>query len=325
MTDFSMEAVLGAHKQRRELLEKSGNLYAEGIAWIGGEYAPLHEARIPILDQGFLRSDLTYDVPAVWDGRFFRLDDHLERLEASCEKMRFKMPMARDAVRKTLVDMVARSGIRDAYVELIVTRGLKFIREYQSYENTLYLMVMPYVWAMPPEVQMTGGAAVVTRTVRRTPPGAMDPTIKNLQWGDFCRGWMEAMDRGAVYALLPDGDGNITEGGGYNICVIKNGALRTPLRGVLEGVTRKTVLEVARARQVRAELDFVRVEELYEADELFICTTAGGVMPLTQLDGAPVGNGEIGPITRQIWEDYWEAHYDPKLSFAIDYADLAVA
>src|SRR5689334_11647799 len=118
--------------------------------------------------------------------------------------------------------MVAKSGICDAYVELIVTRGRKFVREYVSFDYVLYLMVMPYVLAIPPAVQRTGGAAIVTRTVRRTPPGAMDPTIKNLQWGDFCRGWMEAMDRGAVYSLLPDGDGNITEGGGYNVCVIKD-------------------------------------------------------------------------------------------------------
>ncbi|WP_374656769.1 aminotransferase class IV [Phenylobacterium sp.] len=316
---YSMEKVLGAHEARRSALEVSENPLAGGVAWIQGELYPLAEARIPILDQGFLRSDLTYDVPAVWDGRFFRLDDHLDRLEASCEKMRLRIPLDRQSVRKTLIEMVVKSGIRDAYVELIVTRGLKFIREYQSYENSLYLMVMPYVWAMPPQLHPTGGKAVVTRTVRRTPPGAMDPTIKNLQWGDFVRGWLEAMDRGAVYSLLPDGDGNITEGGGYNIFVVRDGALTTPSRGVLEGVTRRTVLEIAAAKGIKAELTYVPVDALYHADEIFICTTAGGVMPITELDGQPVGGGQVGPITRQVWESYWEAHYDPKYSFAIDY------
>ncbi len=323
MTDYSMDAVLGAYETRQAELEASDNPFAHGIAWIDGEFTPIEKARIPILDQGFLRGDLTYDVPGVWDGRFFRLDDHLDRLDRSCEKMRMKVPLEREEVRKLLLQMLAKSGIRDAYVELIVTRGLKFVREYESYENNLYLLVLPYVWAMPPELQRTGGPAIVTRTVRRTPPGAMDPTIKNLQWGDFVRGWLEAMDRDAVYSLLPDGDGNITEGGGYNVCVIKDGVLRTPSRGVLEGVTRKTVLEVAEARGVKTVLDFVKVEELYEADELFICTTAGGVMPLTQLDGETVGGGQVGPVTRQIWEDYWAAHYDPKLSFEVDYSEAA--
>lgn len=320
MAAFSMENVLGAYAERTARLEASGHPLSAGAALIDGKLVPLHEARIPILDQGFLRGDLTYDVPGVWDGRFFRLDDHLDRLAASCDKMRMRLPMDRETVRRALVDMVATTGIRDAYVELIVTRGLKFVRDYQAFENSLYLLVMPYVWAMPPEYHPFGAPAVVTRTVRRTPPGAMDPTIKNLQWGDFCRGWLEAMDRDAVYALLPDGDGNITEGGGYNVCVIKDGILRTPARGVLEGITRKTVLEVAAGRQVPTELDFVAVDELYHADELFICTTAGGVMPLTTLDGRPVGDGKVGPITTAIWEGYWAAHYDPRLSFAIDYA-----
>lgn len=319
MADFSMEAVFDGHAKRKEQLAKSGNPYAQGIAWIEDELFPLAEARIPILDQGFLRSDLTYDVPGVWDGRFFRLDDHLDRLEVSCAKMRLRIPMDRATLGKTLIDMVAKTGLRDAYVELIVTRGLKFIREYQSYENNLYLLVMPYVWVMRPEFHPTGGSAVVTRTVRRTPPGAMDPTIKNLQWGDFVRGWLEASDRGAVYSLLPDGDGNITEGGGYNICIIKDGVLFTPSRGVLEGVTRKTVLEIAARKGMRTMLDFVPVEALYHADEIFICTTAGGVMPITQLDGQPVGGGQVGPRTREIWEAYWEAHYDPRYSFPIEY------
>jgi len=314
-----MEKVFAGYHARLEALEASDNPYAHGIAWIDGEFSPLAEAKIPILDQGFLRSDLTYDVPAVWDGRFFRLDDHLDRLEASCEKMRFRMPLDRATVRQTLLTMLAKSGIKDAYVELIVTRGLKFVREYKEYSNNLYLLVMPYVFAMPPQLQLQGGPAIVTRTVRRTPPGAMDPTIKNLQWGDFVRGWLEAMDRSAIYSLLPDGDGNITEGGGYNIFIVKDGVLSTPARGVLQGVTRKTVLEIAAAKGYQTRVDVVPVEDLYQADEIFICTTAGGVMPLTTLDGAPIGNGQIGPITRSIWEAYWELHYDPKLSFAVDY------
>jgi branched-subunit amino acid aminotransferase/4-amino-4-deoxychorismate lyase len=324
LTLYSMDSVLGAFERRKAQLEASSNPLAGGVAWIEGKLFPLAEARIPILDQGFLHSDLTYDVPAVWDGRFFRLDDHLDRFGASCEKMRLRNPMDRATTRDTLVDIIARTGIRDAFVELIVTRGLKFVREYKTAQNSLYLLVMPYVWAMPPQVQRTGGTAVVTRTVRRTPPGAMDPTVKNLQWGDFTRGWLEALDRGATYSFLPDGDGNVTEGGGYNIFAVKDRVLFTPIRGVLEGVTRKTVLELAAAKGMQTVVDYVPVDLLYHADEVFMSTTAGGIMPITQLDGQPVGGGQVGPVTRDIWEAYWAAHYDPKYSFAIDYS-LATA
>src|SRR5512135_216 len=253
---YSMEFVLSAHADRTAKLAKSTNPLSQGVAWIEGKLVPLTEAKIPILDQGFLHSDLTYDVPAVWDGRFFRLDDHLDRFAASCEKMRLRNPMDRKTLREALVDMVAQAEIRDAYVELILTRGLKFVREYKTAENNLYLLVMPYIWAMPPQFHKTGGSAIVTRTVRRTPPGAMDPTIKNLQWGDFTRGWLEASDRGAVYSFLPDGDGNITEGGGYNIFAVKDRVLHTPRHGVLEGITRKTLIELATAKGIKTVMDF---------------------------------------------------------------------
>ncbi|GAB1202126.1 hypothetical protein APSETT445_000737 [Aspergillus pseudonomiae] len=245
----SMQKVFAGYAARQAVLEASSNPYAKGIAWIEGEYVPLAEARIPLLDQGFMHSDLTYDVPSVWDGRFFRLDDHLTRLEVSCEKLRLKVPLPREEVKRVLVDMVAKSGIRDAFVELIVTRGLKGVRgtKPEDIVNSLYMFIQPYVWVMEPEVQPTGGSAIIARTVRRVPPGAIDPTIKNLQWGDLVRGMFEASDRGATYPFLTDGDAHLTEGSGFNIVLVKNGVLYTPDRGVLQGITRKSVFDAARA------------------------------------------------------------------------------
>src|SRR5690348_10264585 len=104
----TMEKVFTAYQQRQAVLEKSTNPFAKGIAWVEGQLVPLSEARIPLLDQGFMHSDLTYDVPSVWDSRFFRLDDHLSRLEASCTKLRLRLPLPREEVKKILVDMVAK-------------------------------------------------------------------------------------------------------------------------------------------------------------------------------------------------------------------------
>src|ERR1700761_881206 len=124
----TMEKIFSGYRERLAILSKSDNPFAQGIAWVQGELYPIHEASIPLLDQGFLHSDLTYDVPSVWDGRFFRLDDHLSRLQQSGAKMRLKLPLPRDEVKRLLCDMVATSGIKDAFVELIVTRGLKGVR-----------------------------------------------------------------------------------------------------------------------------------------------------------------------------------------------------
>ena len=323
----TMKEVFDNYAQRVAALQKSKNPFARGVAWVEGELVPLHEARIPLMDQGFQHSDLTYDVPAVWAGRFFRLDDHLDRFQKSCSKMRLRFPIPREQIKKTLVEMVAKSGIRDAFVEIIVTRGLQGIRESvmnnkapEDLKNNLYMFICPYVWVMSPEVQLTGGAAIIARTVRRTPPGSHDPTIKNLQWGDLTRGMIEAYDRGATYAFLTDGDANITEGSGFNIVFIKDGILYTADRGVLEGITRKSVFDAARANNIEIRIEIVPVSLAYDCDELFMCTTAGGIMPITSLDGQPVKDGRLGPITKVIWQEYWSMHWSDEYSFAIDYS-----
>jgi branched-subunit amino acid aminotransferase/4-amino-4-deoxychorismate lyase len=217
--------------------------------------------------------------------------------------------------------MVSKSGIKDAFVEIIVTRGLKGVRgsKLDDLTNCLYLFIMPFVWVMEPGMQLAGtGSAIITRTVRRVPPGAIDPTVKNLQWGDLTRGMLEANDRGASYPFLTDGDGNLTEGSGFNIVLVKAGVIFTPDRGVLEGVTRKSVFNVAEANDIPVWMEVVPVELAYGCDEIFMCTTAGGIMPVTQLDGRPVNDGKVGPI-KKIWDGYQEMHYNPIYSFDIEY------
>jgi branched-subunit amino acid aminotransferase/4-amino-4-deoxychorismate lyase len=294
--------------------------YVEGAAFVGGEFVPAAEATVPLFDYGFLRSDLTYDVPAVWNGRFFRLDDHLARLARSCAKLRLEPPMSTPQIREMLIELVRLTQLRDAYVDIIVTRGTapKGQRDVRLARPAIYAFVVPYIWILPLAMHEAGGSAVVTRDVTRTPPGSMDPTIKNLQWGDLSRGFFEAFDRGANLPLLPDGQGNITEGC-YNIFTVHDHVLRTPARGVLEGVTRLTAMRIARSEGWEVRMDDVRVSSLYDADEIFLSSTAGGIMPITILDDHPVGGGQVGPVTRRIWERYWDLHSDPDLSFAVDY------
>ncbi|KAI1364783.1 aminotransferase [Xylaria arbuscula] len=320
----TMDKIFTAYDQRLARLgqSQSTNPFAKGIAWVEGELVPLKDARIPLLDQGFMHSDLTYDVPSIWDGRFFRLDDHLDRLEAGCKKMRLRFPIPREEIKQILLDMAAKSGIKDAFVELIVTRGLTGVRGARPEEllnNNLYMFIQPYVWVMDPRDQKTGGSAIVARTVRRVPPGAIDPTIKNLQWGDLVRGLFEASDRGATYPFLSDGDANLTEGSGFNIVLIKDGVLYTPDRGVLQGITRKSVIDAARINGLEVRLEVIPIAATYDADEILMCTTAGGIMPITRLDDQPVKDGKVGPITKKIWDTYWGMHYDDEFIFQVDY------
>ncbi len=295
--------------------------FANGCAWINGEFCPIERAAIPITDTGFTRSDVTYDVVGVWNGRFFRLDDHLDRFERSWRAMRMQPHLAREDMRRILVECVARSGLRDAYVEMILTRGVPVDgdRDPRNFENRFYAFAIPYVWIARPERQLAGLAIVIANSARRIPPDSVDPTVKNFHWGDLVRGLFEAYDRGAVTAVLLDGDGNVTEGPGFNVFALSNGRLVTPAHGVLQGITRRTVLELAARSGVETAVIPFGADALRAAREVFLTSTAGGVMPVTKVDDTVIGNGEPGPLTLALRDAYWAAHDDPAWTVAVTY------
>ena len=292
-----------------------------GCAWIEGEYLPIDEARIPITDTGFTRSDCTYDVVAVWEGRFFRLDDHLDRFAHSCSALRLKPPLSREAMREALFECVRRTGLRSAYVEMIATRGVPPAgeRDPRRFVNRFYAFAIPYVWIVKPDDQLTGAHLVVARDVRRIDPGSVDPRVKNFHWGDLVRGLFEAYNRGGTTVVLLNAAGEVTEGPGFNVFAFADGALWTPQAGVLEGITRRTILELAAVRGLVTRVASFGPEVLARAEEIFMTSTAGGIMPVTLLDGQRVGDGRPGPLTLALREAYWAAHSDPRYAQAIDY------
>jgi branched-chain amino acid aminotransferase len=294
--------------------------YAEGCAWIDGEYLPIAEARIPITDTGFSRSDVTYDVVAVWKGRFFRLDAHLARFERSYRGLRMNPPLSVEEIREILFECVRRSGLRDAYVDMIATRGAATAatRDPRLFQNRFYAYAIPYVWIVEPEKQEKGSHIVIAERTLRIPPESVDPTIKNFHWGDLVRGTYEAYERGGEFAVLPDADGNLTEGPGFNIFAVKNDTLYTPDRGVLKGITRRTVLELAADEGLATVVAPLAAAALRNADEAFLTSTAGGVMPVTVIDGTPLASGVPGPVTLRLRQRYWDAHKDPRWSEAVD-------
>jgi branched-chain amino acid aminotransferase len=287
----------------------SENRYAEGLAYVDGEVCALADARLPLVEAGFTRSDVTYDVVAVWNGKFFRLDDHLARFQRSRDLLHLKPQENTPDIRRILMQLVSRSRLREAYVSMIATRGVSPVgsRDPRRYTNKFYAFACPYVWIYAPEVQERGVNAVVA-SVQRTPRAAFDPTIKNFQWGDLTRGLWEALESGAEAGILLDGDGNVTEGAGYNVFAIIDGILLTPDEGTLLGITRQTVLELAAELGIPAKAGPLLAERLRQADEVFFTSTAGGVMPVGTLDGRPLRTCRPGSQTLQIKQAYWAAH-----------------
>lgn len=207
-----------------------------GIAYIGQKFVPIEEAKISVLDWGFLHSDATYDVAHVWKGRFFRLGDHLDRFLASASRLRLSPAVDRAGLARILAECVARSGLADAYVEMILTRGVSptFSRDPRDAENRLICFAIPFAWILRPEQRETGLSVAISH-IQRIPPESVDPRVKNYHWLDFVMGLYDAYDRGAGSVVLRDASGNLTEGPGFNIFIVKNGTIATPGRGCSRG------------------------------------------------------------------------------------------
>ena len=283
--------------------------YSDGAAFVEGEFVPVGAARIPVLDWGFLHSDVTYDVVHVWKGSFFRLEDHLDRFERSCSALRLRLPCDRDKIREILMQCVRLSALRDAYVEMVCTRGKPAAgsRDPRTCTNTLLAWAVPFIWIFTPEQQKRGGHLIISK-VQRIPPESLAPTIKNFHWGDMTQALFEAYDRGAATAVLVDSKGNISEGPGFNVFCVAAGKVISPGDTVLEGITKKTVRELCAELEVPFEVGSVSPQELRDADEVFVSSTAGGIMPITRVDTRTLGHGRPGPLFMRLRDLYWVKH-----------------
>jgi len=294
--------------------------FTDGAAFIDGEFVAVGEARIPILDWGFLRSDATYDVVHVWEGRFFRLDDHIDRFQRGVRRLQMTCPHDGEALRAILNRCVALAGLERAYVEMICTRGTPRpgSRDPRECVNAFYAFAIPFVSIATPE-QLERGLHLVVSETQRIQPEAVDPTVKNYHWLDLTAGLLEAYDRGGETGVLVDGAGNLVEGPGFNIFAVFGQTIVTPRRGALEGITRRTVVGLARACGLRVDLCPLPAVQARAANEIFITSTAGGIMPVTRIDGESVGAGIPGPVFGRLHDAYWAAHTDPRYATPVHY------
>ncbi len=296
-------------------------IYANGCAFIDGGYVPVAEAKVSVLDWGFNKSDVTYDVVHVRDGGFFRLDDHLDRFFASMAALRMKVPHDKAEMAGILTECVRRSGLRNSYVAMVTTRGVPqpgAPRKPSVIPNRFIAYAIPWVDVISEEIQERGAHLIIAKTPR-IPAASVDPTVKNYHWGDMIRALFEAEDAGADTAVLLDLDGFVTEGPGFNVFAVIDGTVVSPDRGALEGVTRQSVLDLCDKLGIPSEVRPLTADELREADEVFTSTTAGGVMPASRIDGRIKGNDRPGPISMRLKETYWQQHGEGWHMTPIDY------
>ncbi len=297
---------------------------SNGAAWMDGQIIPVKDAKISVTDWGLTRSDITYDVVHVWDGHFFRLEDYLDRFEVSIAKLRLEIPQSRADIKRILHDMVAASGLTSAYVSMVASRGTPSIpgtRDPRACDNHFYAWVVPFIWVIPTEVAKRGAHIMLASNCTRISPQSIDPTVKNYHWGDMTHALFEALDAGYDTCVLLDDRGHITEGPGFNIFAVIDGTVVTPQSGMLEGITRKTVLEICANLDLPHKARDIRADEFLQADEIFTATTAGGPVPVTRINGRILGNDAPGPMATRITETYWQWHNREELITPIEYGE----
>jgi len=285
-----------------------GEDFSGGAAYVDGRFVPLDKATLPITDWGYRRSDVTYDVVSVWRGLFFRLDDHIARFRRSMNALRLSPAETDDDIRRILDRCVRLSGLREAYVAFDCVRGRPIVgKPYHPAHTRNYVIAFarPWVDLFSPEIQARGAHLIVAKAPR-IPEESIDPTVKNFHWGDLTRALFEAHDADADGAVLVDRGGFVTEGPGYNIFSVTAGEVATPDRGALEGVTRKSVIELCAELDIRCSVRPVLVQELLQADEIFVTTTAGGPMPVSRIDGRMMGNDRPGALSSRLKASFWQ-------------------
>ena len=293
-----------------------------GAAWMNGTVIPISQATIPVNDWGLVHSDITYDVVPVIDGAFFRFDEYLARFLSSMEDLHLDPGMSKRDIQAALHQMVSKSSLRYSYVAMVCSRGKPKIagsRDPRDCENHFFAWCVPYVHIIKPEIVEQGATAWIAQNAYRIPENSVNPRVKNYHWGDFTQGIFEAKDKNYETVILLDYDGNVTEGPGFNVFAVKDKVLITPDRGVLAGVSRKTVLEMAEHLGINTSIRSLSVEELLEADEVFLSSSGGGVIPIIRVNETIFGNGASGPISIQLNETYWKWTTLEKYRDPIDY------
>lgn len=292
-----------------------------GMGFMDGAYMPISEMRLPITDMGFQLGDMCYDAVHVHNGSFFRLEDHLDRWDNSIIERRYtSLGIERDQVAEVLHGCVARANLRDSMITFVATRGSPTtgLKDLRTCENKFMVWALPYYKVVSDEELANRSDIVIAGTIR-IPPESVDPRVKNFGRLDFVRSLFEAYDRDARYAVLLDQDDNVTEGRGWNIFALNDGVLMSPDSGVLEGITRRTVTELSDKLNIECRLTKIPAQALRDSDEVFITSTAGGIMPVRGIDGTPVGDGAPGPVTTRLKEMYWQLHDDPAYATPVRY------
>jgi len=280
----------------------------EWIAYVNGDYVRQSEAKISIFDHVVLYGDGVFDTCCSRNGYIFKLEQHLNRLYQSAKAFLIEVPLNKEALKDVIIKVVETNGAKDQYIKCLVTRGVgaRPLLSPAGCKPSVIVFSRPTLSSIDPEREGQEIRAKITST-RRTPPQCLDPKVKNLNYANQVMAKIEAMYAGVDEAVLLDVDGYLNEATAYSIFMVKDGKLFTPsAENLLNSITRETVFEIAEQESIEVKEGRFVPYDLYTADEVFFAATAGGIVPIAEIDGRRIGDGKPGPITTQIAKIYWD-------------------
>ncbi|NMC10137.1 MAG: branched-chain-amino-acid transaminase [Methanothrix sp.] len=277
------------------------------LIYINGDFVPAEKATVSVFDHGFLYGDGVFEGIRAYEGRVFRLKDHVNRLFDSAQAIMLCVPMTREEMEEAILETLRKNNLRDAYIRPIVTRGFGDMGLDPNKCKLATVIIIAIEWGAMYGSLYEVGLTAVSVAVRRNSPDALPPNIKSLNYLNNILAKIEANIKGGNEAIILDPQGRISEGSGDNIFVIKDQKIYTPHTiSNLKGITREAVIEVAKARGYDLSERDMGLFDLYTADEVFVTGTAAEVAPITKVDGRVIGSGKPGPITRDLMAAFRE-------------------
>lgn len=277
------------------------------LVWMGAEIVPVEQASVSVFDHGLLYGDGIFEGIRIYNGKIFKEKEHLKRLAQSAKAIRLELPLSLEEISDAMYATMRANGISgDGYIRLLVTRGVGLLGISTTHTACPTLIIIADKIALyPPEVYDRGLRCIVSSMLRNH-PNSTPPRVKSLNYLNNVMAKMEAKDAGADEAILLTAEGHITECTGDNIFLIRDGKIYTPpvSEGILEGVTRELVIELARKRGYQVSEQTLVRHDLYVADEIFATGTAAEIVPITEVNKRMVGNGRPGKITLQLTADF---------------------
>lgn len=277
--------------------------------YVDGAFVPQNEAKISVFDHGFLYGDGVFEGIRAYNGRVLKLDEHIDRLYDSAKAIMLDIGIPKENMSGIVLESLRINNLKDSYIRLIVSRGVGDLGlDPRKCPKPSIICIAAHIAVYPPELYERG-LEIVTATVRRNIPEALNPRIKSLNYLNNILAKIEANRQGAPEAIMLNQDGLVAECTADNIFIIKNGKISTPpaYMGALGGITKDTVVEIAKSLKKNVCEEVFSRYEVYTADEMFLTGTGAEVIPVTSVDGRQIGDGTVGKLTKELitaYKDY---------------------